>query len=67
MPQKGLREGMSVIPDSVCALLLAVTPLPLPVIYLNNANACLDYAVGAGGADEFDDAKFVVKQICPDW
>ncbi|OWY93706.1 Ethanolamine kinase [Phytophthora megakarya] len=36
------------------------------VVYLNNANACLDYAVGAGG-DEFDDCKHVVKQICPDW
>ncbi|RLN85089.1 hypothetical protein BBJ28_00001104 [Nothophytophthora sp. Chile5] len=37
------------------------------VVYLNNANACLDYAVGADGADEFDGVKFVVKRICPDW
>ncbi|KAG7382207.1 Ethanolamine kinase [Phytophthora pseudosyringae] len=45
------------------------TPDTMPghVVYLNNSNACLDYAVGAGGADEFDDAKHVVKQICPDW
>ncbi|CAI5746161.1 unnamed protein product [Peronospora destructor] len=37
------------------------------VIYLNNASACLDYTVGAGDNDEFDDAKFVVKQLCLDW
>ncbi|CAI5716094.1 unnamed protein product [Hyaloperonospora brassicae] len=37
------------------------------VIYLNNANACLDYVVGAGDTDEFSDAKSVVKQICLDW
>ncbi|ETL34424.1 hypothetical protein L916_13344 [Phytophthora nicotianae] len=41
--------------------------MPGPIVYLNNPNACLDYAVGAGGADEFDDAKYVVKQICSDW
>ncbi|KAF1789598.1 Protein kinase-like domain [Phytophthora cactorum] len=41
--------------------------MPGPVVYLNNPNACLDYAVGAGGADEFDDAKYVVRQICSDW
>ena len=37
------------------------------VIYLNNANACLDYVVGAGDLDDFTDAKFVVKKICLDW
>ncbi|ETI40913.1 hypothetical protein F443_13805 [Phytophthora nicotianae P1569] len=41
--------------------------MPGPIVYLNNPNACLDYAVGAGGADEFDDAKYVVKRICSDW
>ncbi|CAH0475265.1 unnamed protein product [Peronospora belbahrii] len=37
------------------------------VIYLNNAHSCLDYVVGANDVDEFDGAKFVVKQICSDW
>lgn len=28
---------------------------------------CLNYAVDAGGANEFDDVKYVVKQICSHW
>ncbi|TDH66250.1 hypothetical protein CCR75_001832 [Bremia lactucae] len=41
--------------------------MPGPVAYLNNANVCLDYVVGAESAEEFDDAKCVVKQICSKW
>ncbi|CEG38089.1 probable ethanolamine kinase a-like isoform 1 [Plasmopara halstedii] len=41
--------------------------MPESNVYLNNANICFDYVVGSGDADEFDDAKYVVKEICPDW
>ncbi|KAI9909574.1 hypothetical protein PsorP6_014825 [Peronosclerospora sorghi] len=37
------------------------------MIYLNNADACLDFTVGANVDEELDDAKFVIKQICSDW
>lgn len=37
------------------------------VVYLNNASACFDYSVGSRDADEFEDVKVVVKEICPAW
>lgn len=59
-----------------CAHLLTSPPLlshgqvhshSVAVVYLNNADACFDYEVGKGDADEFDDVKVVVKAICPPW
>ena len=50
-----------------CSVVVFVVLGGCQVLYLNNANACLDYVVGAGDTDEFSDAKSVVKQICLDW
>ncbi|DAZ98828.1 TPA: hypothetical protein N0F65_000984 [Lagenidium giganteum] len=38
-----------------------------PVVYLNNPTACLDYVVGAGDRDEFEDVKNVAMKICDGW
>ncbi|GLE11450.1 hypothetical protein PINS_up023882 [Pythium insidiosum] len=37
------------------------------VEYLNNADACFAYAVGAGGVEEMEDVKVVAREICVGW
>lgn len=51
----------------VCYELLLMCLWLCAVVYLNKPDACYDYVVGKEDADEFDDVKVVVKEICPPW
>ncbi|KAJ0397663.1 hypothetical protein ATCC90586_005648 [Pythium insidiosum] len=43
------------------------TATPPRVEYLNNADACFAYSVGASGVEEMEDVKVVAREICAGW